>query len=147
MMRDGPEDTAVSSIAIEVDVGQDSRGKQLTSLVMTAAESREAAAPRHDRKKWPRTLSAFFTSLTEALAAHGAPFQPEPGGLAVRAVESQMIRKRFYQIYDEGEADKDKIQDTLKKAFQRGFKEAQQREVAQIRRTETGAVMVWVPER
>jgi len=58
-----------------------------------------------------------------------------------------MIRKRFYEVYDEGEEDKDKVQDTLKKAFQRGFKEAQQREVVRIRRTETGSVMAWLPER
>jgi len=74
MMRDGPEDTAVSSIAIEIDVGQDSRGKQLTSLVMTPAEPREALG--HDRKKWPRTLSVFYAAMNEALARHGVPFQP-----------------------------------------------------------------------
>jgi len=39
MMRDGPEETIVTSVVEPVDVGQDSAGKMLTSLVVKPSET------------------------------------------------------------------------------------------------------------
>ena len=143
MMRDGPEDTIVTSAAQSVEIGHDQNGKVLTSLVLVPAETQAFTA---ERQKWPLTLATFHKATTDALAAHGAPFQYQVGTLPVRAVDLEAVRKQFYDRYAVGEKDEQKKQDTLKKAFRRGLSHAQQKKVVEARNHDA-RTMVWFPER
>jgi hypothetical protein len=143
MMRDGPEDTQVVSAVESIDVGQDQNGKTLTSLVVVPSE----ADPTNWHHGWPRGLVVFHAALKSALASHGSPFQPEPGVLPVRAVGQSLVRDRFYDTYAEAEEDDKKRKSKIRQAFNRALGQAQSREVARVRHTETGQVLVWIPER
>jgi hypothetical protein len=142
MMRDGPEDTVVTSVALVVDVGTDEKGKLLTSLVLIPAEAQPYAA---ESKKWPRTLATFFAAAKDAIATHGTPFQTEAGTLPVRAVDIEAIRYRFYEAYVDGEENEKKAQNARRQAFKRGLQEAQQRDIVHARAVK-GRTMVWFRE-
>jgi hypothetical protein len=138
-MRDGPEDTAVTSVAQPVEVGYDKDGKSLTSLVLVAAEAAPFAT---ERAKWPLTLATFHRAMQEALKAHGQVFHPDGGILPVQAVDLEAVRRRFYDSYAVGEPDEKQKQNTLKKAFQRGLSAAQQKKLIAAKNT-NGRTMVW----
>jgi hypothetical protein len=138
-MRDGPEDTAVTSVAQPVEVGYDKNGKPLTSLVLVAAEAAPFAT---ERAKWPLTLATFHKAMQEAVAAHGRVFYPDGGILPVQAVDLEAVRNRFYDRYAVGEPDEAKKQGTLRQAFHRGLNTAQQRGLIAARNV-NGRTMVW----
>jgi hypothetical protein len=80
MMRDGPEDTQVVSRAECIDVGEDSNGKTLTSLVMLPHDA--APAPRGGNRGWTKGLAVFRRAFVEALKDHGEVIHEEGDSLA-----------------------------------------------------------------
>jgi hypothetical protein len=144
MMRDGPEDTVVTSTAQSIEVGHDQNGKALTSLVLVPGETPEYQA---ERRTWPRALTVFHAALKHALSAHGVPYQPEVGVPPVRAVDLEAVRDQFKRTYAPDEEDEEKRQDAVRKAFKRNRDEAEKRGMVCSRPTDTGEVMLWVPDR
>jgi hypothetical protein len=142
-MRDGVEDTIVTSVSRSVEVGHDRNGKLLTSLVLVPAEAQPFAT---ERNKWPQTLTTFHISMVDALSRRGTPFQHQVGTLPVRAVDLEVVREQFYARYVVGEDDAAARQNTLKKAFQRGLTYAQERNVIEARNDGT-RTLVWFKER
>ena len=143
MMRDGPEDTQVVSAVEVVDVGDDQNGKTLTSLVVVPSE----ADPVASSQGLPRGLTVFDAALKAALATHGAPFQPEPGVVPVRAVSQWVVRDYFYKTYADLDGDAKKRQAKMQRAFLRAMGDAQSRGMLKVRHLESGQTMMWKPGR
>ena len=93
MMRDGPEDTVVTSMVESIDVGQDCAGKILTSLVVRPAE----AAAKAPRRRWAPSLDTFRRALNEALI--GSDQTLNVGGAVFRVADLERVRREFYNLY------------------------------------------------
>ena len=93
MMRDGPEDTVVTSMVESIDVGQDCAGKILTSLVVRPAE----AAAKAPRRRWAPSLDTFRRALNEALI--GSDQTLNVGGAVFRVADLERVRQEFYNLY------------------------------------------------
>jgi hypothetical protein len=66
----------------------------------------------------------------------------------VRAVDIEVVRTRFSELYVDDEPDRKKRQANVRQQFSRGRKEAQKRGLAEARNTTDGTrIMVWVPDR
>ena len=95
--------------------------------------------------KWPWGLTVLHGAAKTAVDSHGEHFQPEPGVLAVRAVDLAFVRDRFYATYADAEEDKKKRQAKMQKAFVRAIALAQERGLIKVRNTANGRTMVWLP--
>jgi AAA domain len=94
MMRDGPEDTVVTSVVESVDVGEDCAGKVLTSLVVKPADENAVSATKN---MWKGRLALFRKALSEALL--NSTETRMVGGEAVRVAEIEAVRAEFYRVY------------------------------------------------
>jgi hypothetical protein len=141
MMRDGPEETEVVSEVEVVDVGQDCSGRALTSLVVLPSD---AAAVPAGNKRWTRGIATFMAALKHALKHHGTQFQPEAGELPVEAVDQEWVRKQFYATYaDDDDDEPGKLEERIRKAFNRSKKTAQEVGAIGLQRLGIGQVMLW----
>ena len=122
MMRDGPEETEITSTAEIVDIGQDTNGKTLTSVVLVPAAGPGIIATKG---RGDASLPIFYRALREALTTHGEVHQAEVGSLPVRAVLQEEVRKRFARWYADGETDADKSEVAARRAFFRCLQKAQ----------------------
>src|SRR5262249_31383056 len=86
MMRDGPEETVVTSMVEVIEVGEDHAGKTLTSLVVKPGEP-QAAGPE---AKWSKTLVPFRRALSEALL--DSEEKVLINGSPLRAVDLETVR-------------------------------------------------------
>jgi hypothetical protein len=92
MMRDGPEDTAVTSQVQTIEVGEDENGKTLTSLVVVPGET-----PVDAKRGWSKSLKLFREALNEVLL--GSEQTVLINGAPIRAVNRESVRAEFYRIY------------------------------------------------
>lgn len=123
-MRDGSEGFEIRSQAEIVEVGEDIRGKTLTSLIITQTEAPATAGQKRGRGRKDVTTPIFIDAMRAALAERGAPFQP-PGARATEHVVSESeVRTRFEVGYPAGESDKVKAADNTRKAYQRALHSA-----------------------
>ena len=91
-MRDGPEGTVVIGMAQPIDVGLDSNGRTLTSLVIVP--SPDSPIGMGKKAAWPGSLQVFRDALAEAILSFPEDYQIE-GGPKVRATASGTCGKFF----------------------------------------------------
>jgi hypothetical protein len=120
-MRDGPEGTTVRSRAQAVPLDADQEGRPRSSIVIVPDDT-----PVDPFRRGGRPDSAMPTlrdALRSALNSEGIQFSPD-GSMPVRAVAEPHVRKAFYRMYIDAEADKTKSEGAQKMAFSRSVKRA-----------------------
>jgi AAA domain len=139
MMRDGPEDTAVTSAVLSIDVGKDENGKTLTSLVVTPGENVLGKPPR-----WSKSLALFRKALTEVLNTAPIKYQI-PSGPMVNAADVETVRTEFYRIYIADDGSTEQQQNARRQAFYRSVAKAQAANLIGANVTDTRR-LIWVTE-
>jgi hypothetical protein len=139
MMRDGPEDTAVTSAVQSIDVGKDENGKTLTSLVVTPGETILGKAPR-----WSKSLALFQKALTEVLNTAPIKYQI-PSGPLVNAADVETVRTEFYRIYIADDGSPEQQQNARRQAFYRSVAKAQAANLIGANVTDTRR-LIWLTE-
>jgi AAA domain-containing protein/bifunctional DNA primase/polymerase-like protein len=141
MMRDGPEETVVTSMVEVIEVGQDHAGKVLTSLVVKPGET---PAGGNMGIRWTGALTIFRRALCEALS--GSEEKLMVGGIPVRAVDLEAVRSEFYKTCVAHADGTDEKQDTRKKRFYRAVERAQVLSLIGVRVEPSGRTLVWLAE-
>src|SRR5215468_6008795 len=93
MMRDGPEETVVTSMIEVIEVGQDRAGKVLTSLVVKPGET--PAGGSNTGARWTGILTMFRRALSDALS--GSEEKLMVGGIPTHVVDLEAVRSEFYK--------------------------------------------------
>jgi hypothetical protein len=139
MMRDGPEETIVTSVVEPIEVGQDGAGKTLTSLVVKPGET---PAEGHMSTRWTGSLAKFQKALSEALL--NSDIKITVGGRSIHAADREDVRKEFYRIcMVDGDSVEEK-QDTRKKRFARAAERAQDCHLIGVRVEPSGRELIWL---
>jgi hypothetical protein len=141
MMRDGPEETVVTSMVEVIEVGQDHAGKVLTSLVVKPGE---APAGGNMGIRWTGALTMFRRALCDALS--GSEEKLVVGGIPVRAVDLEAVRSEFYKTCVAHAGGADENQNTRKKRFYRAVERAQVLNLIGVRVEPSGRTLVWLAE-
>jgi hypothetical protein len=137
MMRDGPEDTAVTSVLEPVEVGVDGSGKILTSLVVKPGEHPATAGPR-----WTKSLTLFRRALSHALLDSDEKITI--GLTPVRVADLEAARTEYYKIcIVDGDTAEEK-QDTRRKRFSRSVERAQELNLVGVRVKPNGQTLIWL---
>ena len=140
MMRDGPEDTVVTSAVEVVEVGQDANGKTLTSLVVVPCDDAPISGGG-----WPKSLREFQRALGDTLKDHGEVIHElaDQHSPRARAADLAKVREEFYRTYPAtGETAKQQ-QDARKHAFNRSMNAANWAELIGVRVLPDGRQMAW----
>jgi hypothetical protein len=137
MMRDGPEDTQITSAAEVVDVGMDQAGKIISSLVIVPTDE----APVGVNRGWPKALAILAEAIGKAIRDHGEDFEPDEGGV-VRAVDHNWARDAFLKVYVGDAQDTATSRDRM--AWKRGLKQAQENGLVKVQRSATGRLLLWL---
>jgi hypothetical protein len=137
MMRDGPENTVVSSVVESIEVGTDAAGKVLTSLVVVPGEAPIGTAKR----RWAKSLTLFQTAVSEALLA--SDLTVTIGGTQIRAVDREQVRTEFYAIYPAKGADLRQQQNNRKHRFNYCLTKAQSEKLIGVRVMGNGQTLLW----
>jgi len=143
MMRDGPEETIVTGILQQQEVGHDHAGKAKTSLVVTPGEPRAEGGVN---RRWNgHGVGLLKRAINEVLLS--SPISHHiPNGPTVKAVNKEDVREEFYKIYlgddDDDKPAKKKDQETKRKAFTRAIKTAQERNLI-FGYSTTAITLIW----
>jgi AAA domain/Bifunctional DNA primase/polymerase, N-terminal len=140
MMRDGPEETVVTSMVEVVEVGQDSAGKILTSLVVKPGETPVGG---HTKGEWTGALKTFRKALSEALLETDEKIHVD--GFVTRAADLEQVRKHYYTTCVADGATQEEKQDTRRKRFLRCVERAQQANLIGVRVEPNGRTLLWLP--
>jgi AAA domain len=139
MMRDGPEDTVVTSVLKPIDVGEDEAGKTLTSLVVLPAEAL-AEAPKN---RWRGALLGIFRqSLCEAVLNSERTIAV--GSAQVRAADLEAVRAEFYRTYVAKGDTAEQKQNARRMAFYRCVEKAQALHLIGTRVLTDDTTLVWL---
>jgi len=141
MMRDGPEETVVTSMVELIEVGQDHAGKVLTSLVVKPGET---PAGGNMGARWTGVLTMFRRALCEALSSSEEKLMV--GGIATHVVDLETVRSEFYKTCVAHADGTDEKQDTRKKRFYRAVERAQILNLIGVRVEPSGRTLVWLAE-
>ena len=141
MMRDGPEETVVTSMVEVIEVGQDHAGKVLTSLVVKPGET---PAGSNTGARWTGILAMFRRALCEALSNSEEKFMV--GGIATHVADLETVRSEFYKTCVAHADGTDEKQDTRKKRFYRALERAQILNLIGVRVEPSGRTFVWLAE-
>jgi hypothetical protein len=141
-MRDGPEDTVVTSVFESIEVGEDDAGKTLTTLVAVPGDGPGAVATG---ARWSRALRVFHRALTDSLAAHGEIIRELADAYSpqVRAVDRERVREVFYSTYPADGTTEEQRQENRRRQFNRNVTQAQAANLIRVRVLPTGATMIW----
>ncbi len=146
-MRDGPDGVQIVGRTRLVEVGEDSRGRPLTSLVIEPHELDGTEGKKGDGKSgWPKALRVFHDAIIEATLTAGIDYQIE-GGPKVKAVDLGTVRRAFYALYvvaTETTSDAPDTGSAKRKAFARAVDSARQRSLIGARALENGKQLIWV---
>jgi AAA domain len=94
--RDGVSGFELPYTPEKVELGLDEDGDPITAIVLDWGKQQgERASPGRKSK----TVRLLYRVLTEVTAAKGFPFQPDPGGPAVRAVHRKDLLAAFNERY------------------------------------------------
>jgi AAA domain-containing protein len=145
MMRDGPEDTVVSSRVESVDVGHDQNGKTLTSLVVVPYDGTVVAGS--PGAGWTLALKVYREALREALLVHGEIIKEhdDPHAPPARAVNREYVRQEFYGTFQASGETEDQRQESRRKKFGRDGEAAQAKGLIRVRvmSAPDGRTMIW----
>jgi hypothetical protein len=141
MMRDGPEETVVTSMVEVIEVGQDRAGKVLTSLVVKPGE---APAGSNTGARWTGILTMFRRALSEALSSSEEKLTV--GGIPTHVVDLEAIRAEFYKTCVAQADGASETQNARKKRFYRAVERAQVMNLIGVRVEPSGRTLVWLAE-
>jgi hypothetical protein len=141
MMRDGPEETVVTSMVEVIEVGEDYAGKLLTSLVIKPGEPR---AGGNMGARWTGALTMFRRALSEALL--GSEEKLMVGGIPTHVVDLDAVRAEFYKTCVADKDGADEKQDTRKRRLYRCVERAQVLNLIGVRVEPSGRTLVWLAE-
>jgi hypothetical protein len=141
MMRDGPEETVVTSMVEVIEVGQDHASKVLTSLIVKPGESPAGGSMG---ARWTGALTIFRRALCEALLTSGEKLVI--AGISTHVVDLEAVRSEFYKTCVAHADGADEKQDTRKKRFYRAVERAQVLNLIGVRVEPTGRTLVWLAE-
>jgi hypothetical protein len=143
-MRDGPEGQQLTGKKKVIEVGTDASGRLLTSLVIEQHEPIETTAVTGPRK-WPRGLKVFHDALIDSLLSAGVDHRI-PDGPTVKAVDLEVVRKRFHETYPDPEHDSanpEQRRHRKNMAFHRAVKTAHGRDLIAAHSPECGGQLIW----
>jgi AAA domain len=139
MMRDGPEDTVVTSVLESIDVGEDEAGKTLTSLIVLPAET-PVEAPKN---KWRGALLGLFRqALCEALL--NSQRTTTVGGDQIHVADLETVRAEFYRTYVAKGDTAEQKQNARRMAFYRCVEKAQSFHLIGTRVLTDDTTLVWL---
>ena len=141
-MRDGTEGFEIRSQAEVVEVGEDTGGKVLTSLVITQTDA-PVAATRKGRGRPNVSTPILVNALRMALADHGGILRPKSERAAVHAVRETWVKPLFDDAYPAGEDDPEKIRAATDEAYRRAPQLACTEGKIGKGKDPTGNVMLW----
>jgi hypothetical protein len=139
MMRDGPEDTVVTSAVEPIVVGEDMNGKTLTSLIVTPTEMPVGAG----KSKWTKSLSCFQEALNEALL-NSDHLHVTINNAPIRATDREQVRKEFYARYPAKGDNATQQQDNRKHRFNYCVTRAQNERLIGVRVVPNGQTLIWL---
>jgi AAA domain len=137
--RGGPNGEEHSFRARKVDMGVDSFGKPMSSLVLdwSTAETQQPAA----KERWSKSLRLLHQVLMTVMVDHGRKLKPCADGPTIRACNLELVRHEFCRQYPADGADKQKAH-TRFQAFYRAIKAAQLASLIAIREIDE-VQLVW----
>ena len=141
MMRDGPEETVVTSMVEVIEVGQDRAGKVLTSLIVKPGE---APAGSNTGARWTGILTMFRRALSEALSSSDEKLMV--GGIPTHVVDLEAVRSEFYKTCVAQADGASETQNARKKRFYRAVERAQVMNLIGVRVEPAGRTLVWLAE-
>jgi hypothetical protein len=141
MMRDGPEETVVTSMVEVIEVGQDRAGKVLTSLIVKPGE---APAGSNTGARWTGILTMFRRALSEALSSSDEKLMV--GGIPTHVVDLEAVRLEFYKTCVAQADGASETQNARKKRFYRAVERAQVMNLIGVRVEPAGRTLVWLAE-
>ena len=122
-----------------VDLGVDSYGGQITSLVIHwGAKNSEP----EKRERWSKSLRLLRQALMNVLVDHGREQRPFPDGPLVRAVDLEIVRQEFHRSYP-AEGDAATRHAARRKAFHRAIVAAQEQGLIGVREV-NDVTMIWL---
>jgi AAA domain/Bifunctional DNA primase/polymerase, N-terminal len=140
MMRDGPEETVVTSMVEVVEVGEDHAGKILCSLVIKPGETRAGGTAT----RWTGALTMFRRALSEALL--GSEEKLIVAGAPTHVADIEAVRSEFYKTCVAEKDGADEKQDTRRRRFYRAVERAQVLNLIGVHVEPSGRTLVWLAE-
>ena len=144
-MRDGPDGVQIVSKSRIVEVGTDSRGRPLTSLVIVPHEMIAGETPGKPHQ-WPPSLKVFHAALLEALLTAGVDHQIFQGP-KVKAVDLEKLRFVFYTkavVSSADDTSAESRQRARRAAFKRAVDQANAKHLIAACVLEDGTQLVWL---
>ena len=125
--RSGPNGEEFEFRPRVVNLGVDSYGSPITTLVIDWLSADEAAAsPTQPDDKWTKGLRMLRQVLMTLVPDCGSDQRPYPDGPIVRAVDIELVRAEFYKGYPATGDEKAKSE-VRRKAFNRAMLNARER--------------------
>jgi len=140
-MREGPEGMLVRCRAEVMPLDPDRNGKQRSSIVIVPDDAAGGPMPRSAGRP-DNSTPTLTEAMRSALANTGELFHPDKK-MPLRAVDQECVRNAFYHRYIDGEADKEKSEDTKRRAFSRGLKRLIADGVVKGQNTDQGRTLLW----
>jgi hypothetical protein len=140
MMRDGPEETVVSSMVEVIEVGEDHAGKTLTSLVVKPGEIPAGGGDMGHR--WTKSLVLFRKALSEALLESEEKILMN--GVPVRVVDLEIVRPKYYAMCVADGDTAEVKRKTREKRFFRAVTNAQHLNLIGVRVGPSGRTLIWL---
>jgi hypothetical protein len=153
-VRGGPTGAVIAIEPRSIVIGQDDRGRDVTTLVIDWRADGDDAAPKPDAKKerprpWAASLESFMRALDFTLAACGKKMRPFADGPELLAVDLDLVRGEFSKSYvvkgRSGQpASRAEAQEAKSAAFTRAVRDADHRNLIRTRETgEPPLTYVW----
>jgi hypothetical protein len=139
MMRDGPEETVVTSVVEVIEVGEDHAGKVLTSLVVKPGDP-QAGGATHAR--WSGTLITFRRALSEALLKSDEKIVIN--AVPIPAVDLEIVRAEYYATCVTEKDAPELKRKTREKRFHRAVTSAQIKNLIGVRVEPSGRTLIWL---
>jgi hypothetical protein len=126
-----------------VDMGVDSYGKPMTTVVLDWGTTTDAPAAAKQDPRWSKSLRLLRQVLMNLLVNHGTEQRIHADGPMVRTVNIETVRAEFYRCYLADGATAAKKAAARQKAFKRAIEDAQGRGVIGLWDLGT-ATVVWL---
>jgi hypothetical protein len=134
--RSGPAGEEYAFTARTVDMGDDSHGQPLTSMVLDWADTPPAIVTDLEKNK-SRSNRLLIRVLETLLADHGVLHTPFADGPTVRAIKLELLEAEFIRQYPTGE------KDSKRRQFDRAVKAGQSFGQIASRSDDLGQQWVW----
>jgi hypothetical protein len=125
-----------------VDMGTDTRGKRMDTLVLDWGAT--DAAPKAAKDRWAaKSLKLLRQTIMRLMVDCGQEIRPWPDGPTVRALDSELVKREFYKSHiTEGQSEKAK-RDARWRAFKRATDDAHGKKLIEVREL-GGVTYLWL---